>query len=93
MNSDSCAHIEIAAKIVFDLTARTGLRSDRVIDYASVCRSKRDFTPLGFNHFMRWPLRAATVCILNSFGSSSAWRTALMQTFRRLCKRPKNARF
>jgi len=37
--------------------------------------------------------RAATVCILNSFGSSSAWRTALMQTFRTLCKRPKDARF
>ena len=54
------------------------------IDYAGVCRSKRDFTPFGFDHFTRWPLRAATVCTLNSFGSSSVWRTALTQSLRRL---------
>jgi len=70
-----------------------GLRNDRVTDYAGVCRSKRDCTPLGFNHFMRWPLRAATVCTLSSFGSSSVWQMALTQTFQRLWTRPKDARF
>jgi len=69
-----------------------GLRNDRVTDYAGVCRSKRDCTPLGFNHFMRWPLRAATVCTLSSFGSSSVWQMALTQTFQRLWTRPKDAR-
>src|SRR5262249_32448696 len=57
----------------FDLNAGSGLRNNRVIDYASVCRSKRDLTPFGLSHFMQWPRHAATVCILNSFNSLNVW--------------------